>query len=692
MSKLHLPSSLARISLALVTAFSLAGTIWPAPPPTAHALNNGLALTPPMGFNNWNAVGCGVTETFIKQTADLLVSSGLAAKGYVYVNIDDCWANSTRTNGHLVPNPSKFPSGISGTADYVHSKGLKLGLYNDSGTMTCSSNGFPGSFGFETTDANDFAAWGIDYLKDDDCKQLASEQNKDSTIARYKKQSDALLATGRPIVFSICEKGDWAGDPALWSGQYGNLWRTTHDIHAYWTNIKGIIATNIPKYAAAGPGAWNDPDMLEIGNPPPSGQAALTLTEEQTHMSMWAIMAAPLIIGTKLATATSQTMSILGNTDVIAIDQDSLGKQGVQIANNSGLRVLTKELANGDRAVALYNETDSSATISTTAAAVGMPASSSYSLFDTWTKATTTTTSSISRSVPAHGTVLLRVHAGSVTTTSYEGESGVMSGAAVAASCTACSGGSKVKFLGSVPANSVTLTVNASSAGNATLTIYGLVSGTRSFFVSVNGGADQTVSMTGVDFNNPFAASPITVALNTGSNTIKFHNDTAWAPDLDKIDLQTSGPTATATRTNTPAPTATRTNTPVPGGPTTYEAEATGNTFSGSVATNSCTGCSGGAKVRFIGNNTSNYEIINNVTVATNGTYQLTVTSVVSGTRTFFVSVNGGTDVQLTFTGSSWSVPAPNQTINVPLNAGSNTVKFHNDTAWAPDLDKIVIQ
>ena len=380
----------------------------------APALDNGLALTPPMGFNDWNAVGCGVTESFIKQTADLLHTHQVNGRtlqqdGYQYVNIDDCWAQPSRDSaGNLVPNPGKFPDGIAGTAAYVHSLGLKLGLYNDSGTMTCSSHGFPGSFGHEAQDALQFAKWGVDYLKDDNCKQASGQDTRAATIKRYTAMRDGLTAarkaTGQAIVFSICQKGDNGINTEDWSPSVGNLWRTTSDVHPDWSHLDSNIDKNIPLAAYAGPGAWNDPDMLEIGN------SGLTDTEARTQFSMWAEMAAPLLIGTKLASASSATLAILGNSDVIAVDQDSLGKQGKQISDKSGLRVLAKPLAGGDVAVALFNESSSTATISTTAAAIGITSASSYQLTDLWSKKVTTTSGSIKASVPAHGTVLIRVH------------------------------------------------------------------------------------------------------------------------------------------------------------------------------------------------------------------------------------------------------------------------------------------
>ncbi|MDT4901579.1 MAG: alpha-galactosidase [Pseudonocardiales bacterium] len=367
----------------------------------ASALANGLAKAPPMGFNDWNSFGCAVDEQLIEQTADYFVSSGLKAAGYNYVNIDDCWLLKARSaDGHLVPDPVKFPDGIKGTADYVHSLGLKLGIYEDAGTKTCA--GYPGSLGHEQTDANDFAAWGVDYLKYDNCNNQSNGSLADYK-ARYTAMGDALKKTGRPIVYSICEWG--VNDPATWAGDIGNLWRTTGDINDSWGSLKSIINQNLNLYPYAKPGAWNDPDMLEVGN------GHMTDTEYKTHFGLWAEMAAPLLIGTDLRKATPATLSILLNKDVIAIDQDKLGVQGQVIAQGNGTMVFNKPLKNGDRAVALYNSNDAAATMSTTAAQIGLTRSTAYSLKDVWSGTTTETAGTISAVVPAHGTALYRVKA-----------------------------------------------------------------------------------------------------------------------------------------------------------------------------------------------------------------------------------------------------------------------------------------
>jgi alpha-galactosidase len=369
--------------------------------PVAGALDNGLAKTPPMGFNDWNAFGCNVSEQLIEQTADFFVSSGMKAAGYEYVNIDDCWMTHQRDpeTGRLVPDPVKFPDGIKGTADYVHSLGLKLGIYEDAGTATCA--GYPGSLGHEQTDAQTFADWGVDYLKYDNCNNAGSS-TKEQYIARYSAMRDALAATGRPIVYSICEWG--VNEPWTWAGDVGNLWRTTGDISDNWGSLKSIINQNAPLAPYAEPGAWNDPDMLEVGN------GGMTATEYKTHFSLWAEMAAPLLVGTDLRRATPTTMSILLNKDVIAVDQDSLGVQGRVVKSDGTHEVFAKPLANGDVAVALYNSGNTAATVSATASQVGLAkARGAYTLTDLWSKQVTETAGQITAQVPAHGTVLYRV-------------------------------------------------------------------------------------------------------------------------------------------------------------------------------------------------------------------------------------------------------------------------------------------
>ncbi|MEV0209116.1 NPCBM/NEW2 domain-containing protein [Streptomyces sp. NPDC050788] len=373
----------------------------PAAQPAAPALDDGLALTPPMGFNNWNSTNCRAefNESMVKGIADLFVEKGLKDAGYQYVNLDDCWALPERdADGKLVPDPVRFPNGIKAVADYVHSKGLKLGIYTSAGTKTCNSAGFPGALGHEYSDAQQFADWGVDYLKYDNC----NNQGVDAKL-RYTTMRDALKATGRPIVYSICEWGE--NKPWQWAADVGHLWRTTGDISDNWGSMLGILKQNLPLAEYAGPGHWNDPDMLEVGN------GGMTDTEYRTHFSMWSVMAAPLLIGSDLRTASQETFDILDNKEVIAVDQDPLGKQGAVVSSEGGRWVVSKEMKDGSRAVALFNESGTAQRIATTAAAVGLPQASAYTLRDLWQHKSYNTAGTISATVPAHGTVLVRVSA-----------------------------------------------------------------------------------------------------------------------------------------------------------------------------------------------------------------------------------------------------------------------------------------
>ncbi|MET9293461.1 NPCBM/NEW2 domain-containing protein [Streptomyces sp. NPDC003077] len=367
--------------------------------PGVPRVPDGLALTPPMGFNNWNSTHCRAefNEAMIKSIADIMVDKGLKAAGYEYVNLDDCWASPKRdANGKLVPHPQRFPNGIKAVADYVHSKGLKFGIYTSAGTRTCDSTGLPGALGHEFSDARQFAEWGVDYLKYDNCNNEGVDAKK-----RYTTMRDALRATGRPIVYSICEWGE--NKPWEWAGDLGHLWRTTWDIKDKWQALLPILKKNLKLAKYAGPGRWNDPDMLEVGN------GGMTDTEYRTHFSLWAMMAAPLLIGTDLRKATPQTYEILGNREVIALDQDPLGKQGTVVKSGGSRWTVVKRLANGDRAVALFNEADHPQRITTTAKDVGLPKAGGYRLRDVWKHRDFHSAGTISATVPAHGTVVFRV-------------------------------------------------------------------------------------------------------------------------------------------------------------------------------------------------------------------------------------------------------------------------------------------
>jgi alpha-galactosidase len=365
----------------------------------AYALDDGLARTPPMGFNNWNATHCRAdfNEQMVKGMADLFVTSGLKDAGYEYINLDDCWALPQRdAQGRLVPDPVRFPNGIKAVADYVHSKGLKIGIYTSAGTKTCNSAGFPGALGHEYEDAAQFASWGIDYLKYDNCNNEGVD-----AIQRYTKMRDALKATGRKIVYSICEWGQ--NDPWLWAKDVGHLWRTTGDISDNWGSMLSIVKQNMVLADYAGPGHWNDPDMLEVGN------GGMTDTEYRSHFSLWAIMAAPLLIGSDLRDVGPETFEILENREVIAVDQDRLGRQGRPIRSEDGMHVFVKELAGGDRAIALFNENEEAARISTTASEAGLREADAYEVRDLWGHESYESAGTIAATVPAHGTAMFRV-------------------------------------------------------------------------------------------------------------------------------------------------------------------------------------------------------------------------------------------------------------------------------------------
>lgn len=313
-----------------------------------------LAKTPPMGWSSWNRFGCDINEDIIKSVADAICSSGMKDAGYEYINIDDCWqADSRDGSGNILPNSKKFPSGIKSLADYVHSKGLKLGIYSCAGVKTCG--GYPGSRGYEYQDARTYASWGIDYLKYDWCN--TDTQNAQSS---YTTISQAIREAGRPMVFSLCEWGK--SEPWTWAKNVGHLWRTTGDIQDCWDCTKSwggegwlkILdkQTNLSKFA--GPGSWNDPDMLEVGN------GNMTNAEYKAHFSIWCMLAAPLIAGNDLRSMSAETIEILTNKAVIAVDQDTLGMQGFIAYKDSKLEIWMKKLSGGDIAICFFNRGENS--------------------------------------------------------------------------------------------------------------------------------------------------------------------------------------------------------------------------------------------------------------------------------------------------------------------------------------------
>jgi len=311
----------------------------------------GLALTPPMGWNSWNTFGVNVNEDMVKQMVDILVESGMNDSGYEYIVIDDGWEALERDkNENLIADPVKFPSGMKSLADYVHSKGLKFGIHNCAGTKTCS--GFPGGRGHEFQDALLYALWGVDYLKYDWCAHGTADSRE-----TYATMRDALYTAGRPIVYSLCEWGDTK--PWEWAKDVGHLWRTTGDItdcfncqEVYSLGIKPILDIQVSLEIYAGPGHWNDPDMLEVGNP------GLSLAESRAHFSLWSILAAPLMAGNDLRIMTPEILDILTNKEAIAINQDPLGKQGYRFMDHPGKEIWVKELSGGDWGICFFNDCD----------------------------------------------------------------------------------------------------------------------------------------------------------------------------------------------------------------------------------------------------------------------------------------------------------------------------------------------
>jgi len=374
----------------------------------AQLTRDSLAQTPPMGWNSWNKFACNVSEDLIKSVTDAMASNGMKDAGYQYVVIDDCWQVSRDENGNIVADAQRFPSGIKALADYVHSKGLKFGLYSDAGSKTCQ--GRPGSQGHEFQDAMQYARWGVDYLKYDWCNtETRNAQEAYSTMSR------ALLDTGRPIVFSMCEWG--TAKPWLWAKGIGNLWRTTGDISDKWTSKKkwedgscceygmvDILDQQVGLESFAGPGHWNDPDMLEIGN------GGMTTPEYRAHFSFWALLAAPLMAGNDVRSMSPDTKEILTNAEVIAVNQDTLGREGRRVKKDGDLEVWAKPLADGSRAVILFNRGASEAEVKVAWEEIAYPAHLSAKVRDLWArKDLGAFTGGFSAKVGSHSVVMVTV-------------------------------------------------------------------------------------------------------------------------------------------------------------------------------------------------------------------------------------------------------------------------------------------
>ena len=388
---------------------AIAVAIEPVPPKLPHSAikpvpSNSLAMTPPMGWNSWNRFKEAIDDKTVRAMADAMVSNGMRDAGYLYVNIDDTWEGPRDAQGNITTN-AKFPN-MRALADYVHSRGLKLGLYSSPGHLTCA--GYSGSYGHEVQDARTFAGWGIDYLKYDWCS-AAKIYGRDDLQAVYQKMGAAIADAGRPIVFSLCEYG-W-GDVWKWGPQVGgNLWRTTNDINDNWNSMSTIGFSQDSIAAYAGPGHWNDPDMLEVGN------GHMTAEEYRTHFSLWSLLAAPLLAGNDIAHMSDDTRSILLNREVIAIDQDPKGKQATLLARTGQQEVWSKPLADGSYAVGLFNRSAVPATVTLDLSALGITDATAR---DLWRHSDLSIRGTKYPSVVAsHGVTLLRViPAGSRTAT-----------------------------------------------------------------------------------------------------------------------------------------------------------------------------------------------------------------------------------------------------------------------------------
>ena len=553
------------------------------PAQVAVAESNGVGLTPALGWSSWSFVRHDPTAAKIDAEADAMKSSGLATAGFQYVNVDDFWYQCPGSQGpdvdgfgRWVTDTTKFPAsgsedGIAAVADHVHGDGLKFGLYvtpgisaqavskntaimgtslhaDDIATTTAEKNynckgmvgidySKPGAQAFIDSWADEFASWGVDYIKIDGVGT--------SDVPDIQAWSAALQQTGRPIHLELSNNLS-IGSASTWQ-QYSNGWRTGGDIECYscesggssypltsWSSVQSRFAQVANWQPYGGPGAFNDYDSLEVGN---GGNDGLTAAERQSQMSLWALAASPLILGTDLTNLDATDLGYLKNARVLAVDQDAI--DATRIVDSGNQQVFSKKEADGSVIIGLFDSSGSSSqTVSVALSAAGI--SGSATATDLWSGASLGTISgTYSVSLGAGAVKLIKAVPTGTATQRIEAEASAntLAGAAKVASCTACSGGKKVGFIGNGAANYVTVNgVTESAAGTKTLTITYLVSGTRTFDISVNGAADTALTLTGTSFATPESTS-IKVSLKAGSNTIKFHNDSAYAPDLDVVTI-----------------------------------------------------------------------------------------------------------------------------------------------------------
>jgi len=573
-----------RTAVFAVAAATLAMTVTAlVPPSVATAENNGVGATPALGWSSWSFVRHNPTAAKIDAAADAMKNSGLAAIGYQYVNLDDFWYQcpgsqgpNVDANGRWVTDTTKFPNngtenGISAVADHVHADGLKFGLYVTPGisaqavakntpilgtsfhakdiATTATERNFnchgmvgidyskPGAQAFINSWANEFAAWGVDYVKIDGVGT--------SDVPDIQAWSTALRQTGRAIHLELSNNLS-IGSAATWA-QLSNGWRTSGDIECYscesggssfpltsWNSVSTRFSQVANWQPFGGPGAFNDYDSTEVGNGSNDG---LTAPERQSMLSLWAMGASPLILGTDLTNLDSTDLGFLKNTRVLAVDQDAIDAK--RIVNSGSQQVYAKTEADGSVVIGLFNSSGTASTTDTVSlASAGI--SGSATATDLWTGGSLGTISGSYQVTLGAGAVQLIKAvptSGHATRIEAEASGNTIAGAAKIATCAACSGGKKVGFIGNGAANFVTINnINEAAKGQHTLTFAYLVSGTRTFAISVNGGPDIQVNLTGTSFATPVTDS-ITVDLNAGANSIKFHNDTAFAPDLDAVTI-----------------------------------------------------------------------------------------------------------------------------------------------------------
>ncbi|HEX4059719.1 MAG TPA: carbohydrate-binding protein [Streptosporangiaceae bacterium] len=708
-------------ALTVVAAVTTGATLSVAAP--AAAASNGVGASPAMGWSSWSFIRRDPTAAGIEAQAKAMAGSGLSSAGYDYVNIDDFWYDCPGSqgpdvdgNGRWITNATEFPpgpggeNGIQAVASYVHSLGLKFGLYVTPGlseqavsqntpvlgtsytageiATTTSENNYncggmvglnyssPGAQDFIDSWADEFASWGVDYVKLDGVG--------DSDIGDVEAWSSALQQSGRPIHLELSNNLDIA-NASTWA-QYTNGWRTGGDIECYcgsggssypltdWSNVQSRFAQVAQWQPYGGPGAFNDYDSIEVGNGPAND--GLTDAEAQSQLSLWAMAASPLILGVDLTNLNSTELGYLKNAAVIGVDQD--GIDAGRIVSNVNQQVFAKTEQNGDVILGLFNYSGSgSQTVTVSLAAAGIRGSATAT--NLWTGASAGTLSgTYSVTLGAGGAQLLKLVpvGGTAGATTYQAASSAstLAGGAAVSGCNACLGGQKVGYVG----NGGTLTFNdvtAPTAGNYQVQI-GYLDGTsgtvgRSATVSVNGSAASTVVFTPTgSFQNPGSVT-VSLPLKSGANTVEFANSSAWAPDFSAITVPSAATTTT----------------------TGYLAAVSGNTLAGGAVVQSCPACTGGQKVGYVGEGGT--LTFNSVSASAAGVDPVLIeycdgSSGDTG-RSATITVNGVVVQTIVFTPTgSFSTPGT-VTAYLPLKAGSNTVEFSDASAYAPDFNGIAV-